>query len=71
MMTVFDRFLNMKDSADAVNAMVSVPCRTTKPSYASKLAWMSLHTHTEGTHKCPHTTAALGRELLPEGGVGH
>ena len=32
MMTVLDRFLNMKDMAEAVNAMVSVPCSTTKPS---------------------------------------
>jgi hypothetical protein len=34
-MTVFPRFSNMNESAEAVYANVSVPWRMTKPSYAS------------------------------------
>ena len=33
--TGFPRFSNMKESADAVKAIVSVPWRITKPSYFS------------------------------------
>ncbi|MNR47023.1 hypothetical protein D3C85_1660750 [compost metagenome] len=33
--TGLPRFSSMNDSAEAVNAIVSVPCRITKPSYSS------------------------------------
>ena len=40
--TGLQRLSSMKLIADALYAMVSVPCRITNPSYFSYFSWMSL-----------------------------